>query len=82
MIDGGVLSTVLVAAAGLLGWLYTQTKASSKEQRAELRWRREVDLLRGRRIRVLEQFISDKTDLVIPEKPLELVAAEKTGEEW
>lgn len=78
-VDGSTVSTVLIAAAGVLGWLYTQTQARSKEQRGELKWRRRLDSGRTRYIYRLEQELN-KRDIPLPQKPEDLVEAE--GEEW
>lgn len=78
-IDGNTVSAVLIAASGLLGWLYTQTQARSKEQRGELKWRRRLDGGKTRYVYRLENEL-DKRGIPLPEKPEELVVAE--GEEW
>lgn len=78
-IDGGVISTLLIAAASLIGWLYTQAKAQSKSQRAELRHRRLLGLERGRYVNQLEQVLSDH-NMDLPKKRAELEKIE--AEDW
>lgn len=73
--DGNYISTLLIAAAGVIGWLYTQTQARAKEQRAELRWRRKMDLAKDRYLYRLEQGYAAH-DMALPVKPEDLVDAE------
>lgn len=78
-VDSSVISTMLIAGAGLIGWLYTQAKAQSKSQRSELRHRRLLGLERGRYVNQLEQALSDK-NIDLPVKRPELIAVEE--ENW
>ena len=78
-IDGSVISSLLIGGAGLIGWLYTQTRAVTKSQRAELRHRRLLDLERGRYTHQCEQRLSDN-DFDLPVKRAELIAVEE--ENW
>lgn len=78
-VDGSVISSLLIAAAGLIGWLYTQAQARSKSQRAELRHRRALGLERGRYMNQLEQMLSN-ADMELPKKRAELTALEE--ENW
>ena len=79
MFDSGVISSLLLALAGLVGWAYTQTQARSKSQRAELRHRRLLGLEAGRYCYDLEQAMMSH-GLDLPAKRAELVAAE--NEDW
>lgn len=74
--DGNYVSTLLIGVAGVIGWLYTQTQARAKEQRAELRWRRKMDLAKDRYLYRLEQGYA-ALDMPVPEKPDDLVDAEE-----
>lgn len=67
-LDPATVSTVLVTAASLLGWLYTQSTSRSKALREELRWRRKRDSLRDRYIYRLEEGYN-KIDKPLPDKP-------------
>lgn len=42
-LDPSTISSILIAAAALLGWLYTQTTAKARAERKEMRWRRKRD---------------------------------------
>jgi hypothetical protein len=66
--SGTTASALLIGVATLLGWLVTQTQARSRENRAEIRWRRRVDLLKDRYIYRLEHSLALK-DLDLPDKP-------------
>jgi hypothetical protein len=78
-IDGNLISALLIAASGIIGWLYTQTQARSKSLRSELRYRRLLGLEVGRYTYECEQALMRKgSDL--PVKRPELVALE--SEEW
>lgn len=77
-VDGNYISTLLIGAAGVVGWLYTQTQARAKAQRAELRWRRKMDLAKDRYLYRLERTLA-AIDMELPPKPEELVEAEETS---
>lgn len=67
-LDPSVISGFLIAAASVLGWLYTKASAQSKAAREELRWRRKLNTYDARWIYRLERGY-DERDWNLPEQP-------------
>ena len=79
ILDGQVISTLLIGVTGLLVWANTQTQARSKSQRAELRHRRALGIEQERRTFDLEQALA-MHGIDLPAKRVELTAAME--EDW
>lgn len=78
-LDSSVISTLLIAAASLLGWLYTKATAQSKAARQELRWRRKKNAYDDRYIFRLERKL-DTAGIDYPDQPEGRL--EHIEEEW
>lgn len=80
-IDANTLATLVVVACSVLGWLYTQLQATARRQRTELRWFRKMHGGRTRYIFRLEEELRER-GIALPDKPKELVDAEKEEDGW
>lgn len=77
--DPAIITSLLIGAASLIGWMVTQTQARSKAQRSELRGRRKHSLLADQYMFRLETALAQR-DIPLPTKPEGLDPEE--GEDW
>jgi hypothetical protein len=79
-ISGDTASAILIGVVTLLGWLVTQAQARNRATRAEVKWRRSVDLIKDRYIYRLERCLASK-DIPLPEHPegWEVVVKDEQG---